>query len=91
MKEELVMDLIVGDIELSQSSVSEQEIAAKRMIDPMITPTIVRKYLSRSNSSQNSVKYVGGIWETNAIPSAVSIKPIPSLRVQEKFDIVLMV
>jgi hypothetical protein len=50
------MDLIVGEIDLSKSSVSEQEIAVKRIIVPKITPPIVRKYNSRSNSNQYSAK-----------------------------------
>jgi len=57
IKDILVMDFIVGDIDLSQSSVSEQETVVKRIIVPLITPTIVRKYNSRSNSNQKSAKY----------------------------------
>ncbi|MCK5342300.1 MAG: hypothetical protein KAR20_02785 [Candidatus Heimdallarchaeota archaeon] len=90
IREKLRIIFNVGDLESSQSSVSEQEIAVKRIIVPTITPTIVRKYASRSNSSKFSVKKVGGICEINAIPSEVNISPMPSIRVQEKCDIVLM-
>ena len=90
IREKLTTVFKVGDLESSQSSVSEQEIAVKRIIVPTITPTIVRKYTSRSNSIKVSAKNVGGICEINTKPSEVNISPMPSIRVQENCEFVLM-